>query len=78
MLENIQEVEKQLCGLERGEVESRSGVAEIVESVEERSNSEEANHRKEIARLEAEMAMLWGPLYKPPVSGTVALCCSSC
>lgn len=28
----------------------------------------EARHRKEIARLEAEMAKLWGPLYRQPVS----------
>lgn len=28
----------------------------------------EAHHRQEIARLEAEMARLWGPLYKPPVN----------
>ena len=29
---------------------------------------EEKDHRKEIARLEAEMARLWSPLYTPPVS----------
>ncbi|KAF2361771.1 hypothetical protein FHG87_007473 [Trinorchestia longiramus] len=30
---------------------------------------EEVKHRKEIARLEAEMARLWGPLYAPPQYG---------
>ncbi|XP_018020803.1 trichoplein keratin filament-binding protein [Hyalella azteca] len=37
--------------------------------INEQDAQSEANHRKKIARLEAEMARLWGPLYVPPHYG---------